>query len=265
MNALLRVLIVDDEPIAREGLARLVGRVHSCEVVGCCPSAASAARACVESRPDVLLLDIEMPGEDGFAVLRALAPDDRPYTILITAFDQYALPAYELGVRDYVLKPVDTRRLLAALERASHAIRERRLARLGKRVQSLSANGSAPVVTEPAKLVLRDAGRMRVVPLDAVVWIEADGYHAKVHAAEKTYLLRESLDSLAERLPSGRFIRTHRSSIVNVALIAELRARRDGGYVALLIGGTEVEVSRRRIAAVRATLGRVETFAAAHR
>ena len=251
----MRVVIVDDEPIAREGLARLVGRLPRCEVVGTCASAPLATRACLESKPDVLLLDIEMPAGDGLSVLRALLPGDRPYTILVTAFDQYALPAYELGVRDYVLKPIDTKRLTAALERAVHAVRERRLARLGSQIRSLSAE--RPDGAE--KLIVRDAGRMRVVPLDGVAWIEADGYHARVHAGGRTYLMRESLDSLAGRLPRARFVRSHRSSIVNVALVSELRARRDGSHVAVLGGGVEVEVSRRRVPAVRAALGGLET------
>jgi two-component system LytT family response regulator len=200
-----------------------------------------------------LLLDVEMPGDDGFSVLRAMSPADRPYTILVTAFDEYALPAYELGVRDYVLKPIDTPRLNAALERAVHAVRERRLARLGSRVRSLSAESPR----EPEKLIVRDAGRMRVVSLEGVAWVEADGYHARVHTVGKTYLLRESLDSLADRLPGTRFVRSHRSSIVNVTQVAELRTRRDGSHVAVLNGGVEVEVSRRRMPAVRSALGRL--------
>jgi len=251
----MRVLIVDDEPVARDGLSRLVGRIPWCEVAGTCASAASATRACLESKPDVLLLDIEMPGDDGLSVLRALPADERPYTILVTAFDEYALPAYELSVRDYVLKPIDTRRLNAALERAVHAVRERRLARLGGQVRSLSVGETGATLE---KLIVRDAGRMRVVPLDGVVWIEADGYHARVHASGKTYLLRESLDSLGDRLPRARFVRSHRSSILNVAEVAELRARRDGSHVAVLTGGVELEVSRRRLPAVRAALSRLD-------
>jgi two-component system LytT family response regulator len=251
----MRVLIVDDEPIARDGLARLVGRIPWCEVAGTHASAAAATRACLESKPDVLLLDIEMPGDDGLSVLRALPAAERPYTILVTAFDEYALAAYELGVRDYVLKPIDTRRLNGALERAVHAVGERRLARLGSQVRSLSAH---PTEAAAERLIVRDAGRMRVVPLDGVAWIEADGYHARVHAGGKTYLLRESLDSLDDRLPPGRFVRSHRSSIINVAQAVELRARRDGSRVAVLTGGVEVEVSRRRLPAVRAALGRLD-------
>ena len=262
MSEAIRVLVVDDEPIAREGLARLVARVPWCEVAGSFATAASATQACISSRPDVMLLDIEMPGDDGLSVLRALPADDRPYTILVTAFEQYALPAFELGVRDYVLKPVDTRRLGAALERAMHAVCERRLARLGRRVRSLSADKSLTANPEPGKLVVRDTGRMRVVSLERVEWIEADGYHARLHSAAKTYLLRESLDSLADRLPAP-FVRSHRSSILNLTFVAELRTRRDGSHVAVLSAGAEIEVSRRRLATVRAALRRVETLTAA--
>jgi two-component system LytT family response regulator len=257
VNASIATLVIDDEPLAREGLARMVSELPHAHVVGIASSARHAIAQIPVLKPDVLLLDIEMPGHDGFAVLHALPPEHRPFVVFITAHEQYAIPAIGVDALDYILKPVSARRLNEAFVRVGSAMERRKLERLGRTVRSLASEG-APHATLPAiqsNLVIRDAGRMRVVPLDSVECIAADGYNVLIRVATRQYLLRESLDSLAKRLPAA-FVRVHRSAIVHLTHVRELRTRRGHGGVVVLRSGYEVPVSRRQIATVRETISR---------
>jgi DNA-binding LytR/AlgR family response regulator len=253
-------LVVDDEPLARDGLARMVARLPRWTVAGTCATARAAVERCLALAPDALLLDVEMPEHNGFALLAALPPGAAPFVILVTAFEQYALPAFSHAVRDYVLKPVDPRRLEAALARAAAAADERRHAALGRDVRTLTgadaSHGGADAGGH-ARLVVRDAGRVRVIALDAIDALEGDGYYTRVHSEGRTYLLRESLSSLARRLPPP-FARVHRSVIVHLRRVAQIRKRPGTGFVATLTTGRQFTVSRRRWTAVRAALRALE-------
>ena len=250
------VLVVDDERVARDGLARMVANIPGHDVVATAATAREAVELCASLRPNVMLLDIEMPEHDGFAVLRALPVDDHPVVVLVTAFDEYALDAFEFDVHDYVLKPVHPPRLAQALATAAARHEERRLATLGRQVQSLTGGPTSSATRAPASLVVREAGRTRVVPLSTVDAIEAEGYYARIHSGSASFLLRESLGSLENRLPRS-FRRVHRSTIVQLGCIRELRNRRGRGVVATLSTGREVEVSRRYLPALRAALYRL--------
>lgn len=249
------MLVVDDEPVARDGLARMVATLRLGRIVGTAGNARDGLTRCLELRPDVMLLDVEMPVDDGLALLRALSPADLPYVVLVTAFEQYAISAFRHGVNDYVLKPVHAQRLKDVFERATLAIEDRGMAALGRQVRSLAASGGEISIPRAASgnLVVRDIGRTRVVPLDSIEWIQAEGYYARLHSGTRSYLLRESLDSLAGRLPEI-FMRVHRSSIVRLDCVVEVRTRREHGVAARLNTGQEVEVSRRRVAALRAAV-----------
>jgi two-component system LytT family response regulator len=262
MTRPVSILVVDDEPIARDGLARMVAELNGYEIVGSSATAKDAIEQCLALHPDVMLLDIEMSGATGFDVLRALPRGELPVVILVTAFDEYAIEAFALDVHGYILKPVDQRKLEAALASAAAFAEERRFARLGRQVQSLAA-GDAPPPSPRAltNLVVRETGRVRVVPLTTVDAIIAEGYYARVHCAATNFLLRESLDSLTQRLPPA-FMRVHRSGIVHIGRVKELRVHRRRGVVIVLTTGREIPVSRRHVTALRAALRRLDTHQA---
>ena len=236
MNALpgLRVAIIDDEPLARAGVhARLAGRA-GIEVVGEFGDGAAALEGIGRLRPDLVFIDIDMPGMSGLDVLGALAPAARPMAILLTAYDQFALAAFSLDVLDYLLKPIDEDRFDEALERAHRNWPLRRAA--------------APPDDDAADFLntftVRIGARRLFVDAASVDWIEADGDYAVLHAAGKTHLVREPLQKLALRLDPAVFIRVHRSTIVRLAQVSELRPLTNQDAMLRMRDGTPVRASR---------------------
>ncbi len=243
----LQVLIVDDDPIARRGIARLLERNGGIRIVGEASDAKGAIEAVPKCKPDVVLLDIEMPGEDGFHVADALQDADAPYVIFVTAYDRYAVEAFQRQALDYVLKPVAAERLAEALTRARTQRDARRLLRWANRVHSKGASGVA-AGTEPylSEILVRVAMRDIVIKVDDIDWIEADSYYARLHVTGKEYLLREPLHRLERRLDPLHFVRVHRSAIVNVRRVKEVRHERTGERMVVLSTGARIRVSRNR-------------------
>jgi two-component system LytT family response regulator len=260
----LRTLIVDDERFARQRLRRLLEREDDVEVVGECESGREAVEAIERERPDLVLLDVQMPALDGFGVLRSLDPERMPLVVFVTAFDEHALRAFDVHALDYLLKPVDPDRFRVALGRAksqhgqaSVADRHARLlALLGATaaVADGAEDAPAPAPEMPdawgsaraplERLLLKHEGRMYFVKAEDIDWIEAYGNYARLHVGPRTHLLRETMSHLESRLDPARFARIHRSTIVNLDRVKEMEAWFSGEYIVRLADGTQLKLSR---------------------
>jgi two-component system, LytTR family, response regulator len=233
----LAVAIIDDEPLARRGVRRLVASQPGFRVVGEAETGTEARELIERARPDVVLLDVQMPDGSGLDAIRGVAACERPVTIFVSAYDNYAVDAFGVRAVDYVLKPFTDARLIESLDRAREAHRVRGLTRDGR--------GTDPAMAPwPAQIVVRSVGRNDLVPVADVHWIEAVGYYVRLHASTATLLHRESLESLAARLDPAVFARVHRSSIVRVDAIRRTRRARDGSHEVTLASGQRVAVSR---------------------
>lgn len=248
-----RTLVVDDEPLARQTLRFLLAREQDFALIAECAHGAEAIEAVRRFRPDVLFLDVQMPEVDGFEVLRHIGSDAVPAIIFVTAFDQYALRAFEERALDYLLKPFSDERFADVVARTRVRLRERTFAAMANRLSALlSATAS-----EPRQLVIRDGGRTVVIPYGDIIWIEAEDYCARIHLRGRTMLVRDSLRALADALDHGGFVRVHRSAIANVACIRELVPLASGDQRLTLDDGTVLKVSRtHRADVVRALASR---------
>jgi two-component system LytT family response regulator len=235
-----RTIVVDDEPLARQTLRLLLAREDDFVIVAECSHGADAIGAIRRERPDVLFLDVQMPEVDGFEVLRRLEADAAPAVIFVTAFDRYALQAFEQHALDYLLKPFSDERFAVVLERTRVRLRERTFASMAGRLADLL------LATAPGRrqLVVRDSGRTIVIPHDDIVWIEAEDYCARIHMRGRTLLVRDSLRALGDTLDGHGFVRVHRSAIANVACIREIDPLTSGDQRLTLSDGTVLKVSR---------------------
>jgi two-component system LytT family response regulator len=251
----LRIVIVDDEPIARRGLRQLLGPGDA--VVGEARNGPEAVRILEATLPDLVLLDVQIPEFDGFEVLRRLS-SPLPAVIFVTAYDAYAVRAFETHALDYLVKPVHASRFTAAIERARERLRTDRVASASRDlVELLHRRGALAVGPEPAqRLVIPVNGGEVVLDVADITWIGADDYYAAVHTGGKRYLVRESLESLQRRLDATQFIRVHRSAIVNLRYVKEVRSRPAGSSL-VLDGGARVPLSRRRREQVEAAIQRL--------
>jgi len=227
--AKMRVLIVDDEPPARRNVAMLLQADADLEIIGECGSGKDAIAATRKLRPDLIFLDVQMPEGDGFEVLEMLGTELPPAIVFVTAYDQYALRAFEAGALDYLLKPFDNSRFYRALARAKAKI--------------ALARRNAPA--EVDRLVVKSAGQVSFVRISDIDWIEAADYYACLHVGARTHLLRRSLADLEQELGSSVFCRVHRSAIVNVDRVRTLKLNSDGEYNVVLENGSELRLSRR--------------------
>jgi len=245
----MRTLIVDDESPARERLKRLLADVEEVELIGEAESGVQAVEMIERKRPDLVLLDIQMPGLDGFGVIEALA--DPPLVIFVTAYDEYAIRAFEVNALDYLLKPFSRERLERAIRRAQEALVEEQdfAARLGPLLESLAAQGRYLT-----RLAVRDRDRIRVLGVDEVDWIGVEGERVLVHAGDKAYPIRRTLAELEARLDPARFFRAHRSAIVNLDRVKEVIPWFKGSHKLRLTTGAEVELSRAQARALRRIL-----------
>lgn len=249
----LRALIVDDEPLARESLRLLLSKHDDVSVAGEASHGREALAMIRRQKPDLLFLDVQMPGVSGLEVLRKLGAFDSMAVVFVTAYDSYAIQAFERRALDYLLKPYTDERFEQVLSRAKQHIRDRALTQLGSKVLDMLAEeplaqpvGRSGDAGAPRRgtLLIKDGKRTIVIAAADIDWIEATDYYARVHAAGKSYLIRESLKSLAETLDPSTFVRAHRSAIVNVARIAEIAPDPSGDAIATLASGETVRVSR---------------------
>ncbi|HEX8633075.1 MAG TPA: LytTR family DNA-binding domain-containing protein [Pyrinomonadaceae bacterium] len=239
----ISLLIVDDEPLAREKIRTMVSGDPEIEIVGECTNGAEAVAAVNNLHPDLMLLDVQMPQIDGFAVLDALKSDYLPLVIFVTAFDHYAIQAFEVHALDYLLKPFDRERFEAAIEHAKTYMRGTRNGHLDQRILSLLKQIEADS-KHLERLVVKTGGRVFFLLTSEIDWIEAEGNYVNVHTAQKSHLLRESISNLEAQLDPREFIRIHRSTIVNLRRIKELQPWSHGEYHVILHDGTELTLSR---------------------
>jgi two-component system LytT family response regulator len=238
----LRVLIADDEPLARQALRLLLADDGEVAVVGEC-SGADGAAAVERTRPEILFLDIRMPEVDGFDLLEQIGIERAPVVVFVTAHADHALRAFEVHAIDYVLKPVGDARFAAALARAKALARMRRAGdRADPRLGALLREHSRAT----RRILVRDRDRTRVIDAATIDWIEAADYYAEIHVGSETHLLRETLTELEQRLDPARFFRVHRSAIVNLERVREIRPLLHGDRELLLAGGARVRLSRTR-------------------
>ncbi|WP_296946136.1 LytTR family DNA-binding domain-containing protein [uncultured Massilia sp.] len=240
---MIRVALVDDEPLARLAVRTRLARRPGFEVVAEYGDGDSAAAGLATAHADLVFVDVEMPGRSGLEVLAALPRAARPMAILLTAYDGYALQAFELAALDYLLKPIDDERLDEALERARHAFPWRR-----------AASAAAPQWTR--SFTVRAGNRTVIVDAADVEHIEADGDYATLHAGAKAFLVRERLHALAQRLDPAQFQRVHRSTIVRLDMVAELRALTNRDALLRLRDGTLLRASRTYMPALADALAR---------
>jgi len=246
----MRILIVDDETPARERLKRLLTDVEDVDVIGEAASGVQAVDAIEEKRPDLVLLDVQMPGLDGFEVVEALA--DPPPVIFVTAYDAYAIRAFEVNALDYLLKPVSRERLRNAVARARAALAEEHDvgAQLAPLLENLAAQGRYLT-----RLAVRAGETIRVLDAADVDWIGIEREQVYVYVGDRAYPIRRTLRELEARLDPDRFFRAHRSAIVNLDRVQEIIPWFKGSHKLRLVTGAEVDLSRSRARALRKRLG----------
>jgi two-component system LytT family response regulator len=261
-----RAVIVDDEPAARRGVRLLLERDAEIEIVGEAGTGDEAAELMARERPDVAFLDVQMPGGDGFEALAKIDPAGAPAVVFVTAYDEHALRAFEINAVDYLLKPFDDLRFGAALQRAKAAARRRRDetmdSRLSNLMNYLEHAPARAAATERAeakphdRILVKSSGEIFFLKAEEIDWIEAEGDYMKFHVAGRGHLMRETMARLEARFDGRRFIRIHRSTIVNIDRVKKLSPSFAGEYAVVLSDGTKLRLSRgyhERVAALLKT------------
>jgi two-component system LytT family response regulator len=237
----VRLLLVDDEPFIRKSLRHALSGMPDLEVIGECGSGREAIQAIGSHRPDLVLLDVQMPEGTGLDVVREVGPQNMPPVIFITAYDDYAVSAFELNAVDYVLKPFEEPRLRESIERARKRISHDSQALLSQRLQALLESQSRKW---PERLAVRTGERYEFVPVESIDWIESANNYVQLHCGSKQYLLGETMTSLEARLDPAKFARVHRRRIVNIKRIVALHPLFSGTYLLELQGGVRISTGR---------------------
>ena len=243
----LRTIIADDEHLARRKLRLLLGSEPGVQVIAECEDGGQTIDAVRAHKPDLLLIDIRMPDIDGFQVLGNIAPGEMPVVVFTTAYDQFAIRAFEAHALDYLLKPFDGERLHHAIERARTELLKSHNRDLTSRILDLLARNAEPKAKSRQaddRMVIRAGGKVVFLDVNEIDWIEASANYVKLNVGKDSYLLREGIGSISERLDPDRFVRIHRSVIVNVHKIRELQPCESGEYIAVLKNGKELSCSR---------------------
>ncbi|HYH83796.1 MAG TPA: LytTR family DNA-binding domain-containing protein [Longimicrobium sp.] len=276
----VRVLIADDEPLARARLEDLLRGEPGVEIVGTAADGDEAVEQIEALRPDLVFLDVQMPGKTGVEVVRAVGPERMPATIFVTAYDQFALQAFELAAVDYLLKPYDDERFEQAFGRARRQVELAEVGKLTERLLTLLQGGAVPGLqstlsgtTSPAapvanpveapreriapveRIAVEMKGQVRVVPVTQIEYITASGPYAEIHTHERGYVIRERMQALEERLDPAHFLRIHRSVIVRLDLIDALLRAGGGDYAVRLKNGVKLKVSRTRVEELERRMG----------
>lgn len=255
MPGRIKTLIVDDEPLARERIRSLLASDPDFEILGEAGNGEEAVIAIDGERPDLLFLDVQMPGLDGFQVLEAIGAEEMPVTIFVTAYDQYAIRAFEVHALDYLLKPFDRQRFQQTLDRAKSVLQQQAQApELNQRLLSLISDFRTPA-RPVERLVVKAQGRVYFVATHEIDWIEAAGNYLKLHVGANEHLIRETMNAIEERLDPSQFVRIHRSTIVNIERVKELQPWFHGDFVVLLKDGQQLTLSRNYREKVQERLG----------
>lgn len=256
----LKAIIVDDERLARRGLALRLEAMNEVEVIAQCCNGQEALIAIAEHSPDLVFLDVQMPGMNGFEVISLLQAEHMPMVIFVTAFDQYALEAFKVHAVDYVLKPIDDQRLQEAVTRAHDQQQHNKTAQTKEKlielmigmtgasaadVEVMAAKGKAETQQQwPEKLSIKDGSEIQLVPIKEIQWVDAAGDYMCVHANGKTHIMRKTMKQLETLLNPDLFQRVHRSTIVNIHGILSAKTLTNGEYMLTIEGGAQLKVSR---------------------
>ena len=260
---MLKVIVVDDEPLARKGMMVRLREFSELNVIAECSNGQQAVELISELAPDLVFLDVEMPGMDGFAVLKQLQAKQvvLPYVVFVTAYDHYAFNAFEVSALDYVLKPVEPERLKLAIEKVLKLFQaqdtQKHKGQLAEAVAKLTGDDTGnilqrldnaqPVVNDrfPDEISIKDSGEITRVPVSAIEWVDAAGDYMCIHTRDgQTHILRRTMKELEQELDPKLFVRVHRSAIVNVHTIAKLQMLANGEHQLMLTNGQAVKVSR---------------------
>jgi two-component system LytT family response regulator len=253
----LRTIIVDDEPLALKLLRTVLSEIADVEIVAECSNGKQAVEAATRLEPELIFLDIQMPGMNGFDVIKSMQPEIMPMVVFVTAYDQYAVDAFDVHAVDYVLKPLDSERIARSIERAIDRLkndvdRSFKSPLIGA-IEEISERASKEKTVEPAnnlpdgmkrKLLVRDSGVVKVIPFDDIDWVDAAGDYMCVHAVGETHVIRSTLRDLMTKLDDNLFVRIHRSTIVNVERVVSVTPLQKGGSLLHLTQGESLKVSR---------------------
>lgn len=252
----IRAIIADDEPLARRGVRQLLAPHRDVTVVAETRNGRETVQALRELNPELLFLDVQMPELDGFDVLREIGAKKMPAVIFVTAYDEFAVRAFDAHALDYLVKPLDEARFAEALERMRAQLRSNKAVDLSRKLAALLATREQEQAKQ--RIVVPTSMGDLVIDANEIDWVEADDYYAAIHARAGRHLIRESLASLEQRLDKSRFVRAHRSAIVNVDRVCEVQ-KEDGETSLVLRDGIRIPVSRRRRARVARLLRHLKT------
>lgn len=239
-----RVLIIDDEPLARDRIRRLLKEETDMTVIGECGDGMSAVQSIKGFSPDLVFLDVQMPEMDGMSVLREIGEGNFPAVVFVTAFDSYAIQAFEVHAVDYLLKPFDRSRFQGALQRVRKRLMEEKQSTLQTQLhQFMQSMGNANPYHQ--RLAVKNEGRVILLNVTDVEWLESAGNYICLHVGKQTHIIRETLNQLEEHLDPKQFVRIHRSAIVNMSRVQELRPYFHGDYKIILNNGVELSLSRK--------------------
>jgi two-component system, LytTR family, response regulator len=240
----IRALIVDDEPLARRRIRSLLAHDSSVEVIGECSDGHQAVSSITELTPDLVFLDIQMPAMDGFEVIKTIGAERMPTVIFVTAYDQYALKAFEVNALDYLLKPFDRKRFQKTLDRAKAMIRGLQNGNVNNRLLSLLGDLRREQET-PDRFVIKSGGRVLFLRVEEIDWMRAVGNYVRLQVGRDSHLMRETMTGMEAKLNPDRFMRIHRSTIVNLDRVKEAQPWAKGEYVVIMRDGTRLIMSRR--------------------
>jgi two-component system LytT family response regulator len=238
----IRTVIADDQPMARERLTALLSEEPDVQVVAACASGAEAVSAIERHRPDLVFLDMQMPELDGFGVIAAVGPERMPSVVFVTAYDEFALRAFDVHALDYLLKPFGRQRFQKALDRARDHLSRERAGDLARRLLAL-VEETRPAHPRRERLMVRSGARVVFIEVRQVDWVEAEGNYVRLHVGEESHLIRDTMHAVEARL-GGQFVRIHRSRIANTDKVQELRIASNGEYEIVLRTGRTLRVSR---------------------
>lgn len=256
-DAKVRTLIVDDEPLARRRIRALLGDEPEIDIIGEAGSGTAAVKAIESEKPDLVFLDVQMPGLDGFEVLRQTSDAHQPFVVFVTAHDEHAIKAFEVQAVDYVLKPVVETRFREAVRRAVSRLRGGSREDISRQMaQLLERMSPAPLPRAGAgRIAVKHDGRVNFVRIEDIDWVEADGDFVRLHAGRDTHVVRETMADIALKLPAERFARIHRSIIVNADRVKEVQPWFKGDYVLILHDGTKLRSGRTYRQTVQTLIG----------